>query len=39
MIRFFKWLKQKQCKHHYRKHWSRDTGGYVRRCVKCGKVE
>ncbi len=33
----FRWLRQKFCKHAYRKHWSRDAGGYVMRCVKCEK--
>lgn len=32
------WLKQKICKHHYCKNWSRDSGGYVKRCVKCNKI-
>lgn len=31
------WTKQKRCKHKYRKHYNRDSGGYVMRCVKCGK--
>lgn len=31
------WLKEKLCKHKYRKHYSRDSNGYVMRCVKCGK--
>lgn len=33
----FRWLRQKFCKHAYRKHWNRDAGGYVMRCVKCEK--
>ncbi len=39
---FFTWWKQRRCKHIYKKHWSRSAGqygGYVRRCVKCGKIE
>ena len=35
----FKWLKQRFCKHKYRKHYDKSTKGYVRRCVKCGKIE
>nr|DAU80529.1 MAG TPA: zinc finger domain protein [Caudoviricetes sp.] len=31
------WWRQRRCRHRYRKHWSREAGGYVRRCVKCGK--
>ena len=27
------------CKHKYRKHYDKATKGYVRRCVKCGKIE
>lgn len=34
-----KWLKQRFCKHKYRKHYDKATKGYVRRCVKCGKIE
>ena len=34
-----KWLKQRFCKHKYRKHYDKTTKGYVRRCVKCGKIE
>lgn len=34
-----KWLKQRFCKHKYRKHYDKTTNGYVRRCVKCGKIE
>ncbi len=35
-------FQEKECCHHYRKHWSRASGsygGYVRRCTKCGKIE
>lgn len=41
--RFFRKLfirAKPECEHHYRKHWCRrhgPYGGYVRRCVKCGK--
>lgn len=35
--RFVIWMKQKLCKHKYSKHYSRDSGAYVMRCVKCGK--
>lgn len=35
----FKWLKQIFCKHKYRKHYDKTAKGYVRRCVKCGKIE
>ena len=31
------WMKQKRCKHKYRKHYSKETGGYVMRCAKCEK--
>ena len=31
------WMKQKRCKHKYRKHYSKETGGYVIRCAKCEK--
>ena len=34
-----KWLKQIFCKHKYRKHYDKTAKGYVRRCVKCGKIE
>lgn len=34
-----RWLKQRFCKHKYRKHYDKTTKGYVRRCVKCGKIE
>lgn len=27
----------KRCQHHYRKHYDKDSGGYVNRCTKCGK--
>nr|DAG82567.1 MAG TPA: DNA-directed RNA polymerase [Caudoviricetes sp.] len=33
----FTWLKQKLCRHQYRKYYSRDRGMYVIRCMKCGK--
>lgn len=36
---FIRWLKQKFCKHKYCKHYKKTTKGYVRRCVKCGKIE
>ena len=32
-------IKQKFCKHKYCKHYNKTTKGYVRRCVKCGKIE
>ena len=35
----FRWLKQRFCKHKYRKHYDKTAKGYVRRCVKCGKIE
>lgn len=35
----FRWIKQRFCKHKYRKHYDKTTKGYVRRCVKCGKIE
>lgn len=35
----FRWLKQKFCKHKYCKHYNKATKVYVRRCVKCGKIE
>ena len=35
----FRWLKQKFCKHKYCKHYNKAAKGYVRRCVKCGKIE
>nr|DAP75721.1 MAG TPA: General transcription and DNA repair, Helicase, Translocase, DNA repair.5A [Caudoviricetes sp.] len=31
-------LRQRYCKHNYRKRWSRENGGYVKRCTKCNKV-
>lgn len=34
-----RWLKQRFCKHKYRKHYDKAAKGYVRRCVKCGKIE
>lgn len=36
---FIRWLKQKFCKHKYCKHCNKATKRYVRRCVKCGKIE
>lgn len=36
---FIRWLKQKFCKHKYCTHYNKATKGYVRRCVKCGKIE
>ena len=36
---FIRWLKQKFCKHKYCNHYNKATKGYVRRCVKCGKIE
>ena len=35
--RFAIWMKQKRCKHKYRKRYSKETGGYVMRCTKCEK--
>nr|DAV63968.1 MAG TPA: zinc finger domain protein [Caudoviricetes sp.] len=38
--RLFQWFRQRRCHHQYCKHWCRHHGpygGYVRRCVKCGK--
>lgn len=32
-------LKQCFCKHKYRKHYDKDRKEYVRRCVKCDKIE
>ena len=32
-------LRQRYCKHNYRKHWNREYGGYVKRCTKCNKIE
>lgn len=40
MMNVFKWIKQKRCKHNYRKHWFRNIGpdgGYAKRCTLCGK--
>lgn len=34
-----RWLNQRFCKHKYRKHYDKTAKGYVRRCVKCGKIE
>lgn len=31
-------LKQRFCKHNYKKHYSTTEGGYVLRCTKCDKV-
>ena len=31
--------KQKRCRHHYKKHWSRVSGKYEMRCTKCGKEQ
>lgn len=31
------WMKQKRCKHKYRKHYSKETGDYVMRYAKCEK--
>lgn len=36
---FIRWLKQRFCKHKYCKHYNKAKKGYVRRCVKCGKIE
>lgn len=32
-------IKALLCKHNYRKHWSRLSGNYEKRCTRCGKVE
>nr|DAT85907.1 MAG TPA: Halobacterial output domain 2 [Caudoviricetes sp.] len=40
--KMIRWFRQRRCCHEYRKHWNRTSGqhgGYVRRCVKCGKIE
>lgn len=34
-----KWLKQRFCKHKYRKYYDKASKGYVKRCVKCNKIE
>nr|DAO20050.1 MAG TPA: antitoxin [Caudoviricetes sp.] len=39
-FKWIRWIRQHRCRHHYRKHWSRDSGpygGYVMRCSLCGK--
>lgn len=33
-----KWLRQRFCKHKYRKHWSKERQQYEMRCVKCNKI-
>lgn len=29
--------KQKRCRHHYKKRWSKEKKSYIMRCMKCGK--
>lgn len=35
--KFLIWVKQKRCKHKYRKHYNKDKGFYVMRCMRCEK--
>jgi hypothetical protein len=33
--RLIRWIGQRRCEHHYRKHWSRDPGRHSRYVERC----
>ena len=36
--RIILWIRQRFCRHKYKKHWNKKTKEYERRCVYCEKV-